>query len=238
MERATPDSTPRIKFDKDEVNKLLRPKRVPSVSPPKRVGSGTIIHRQVLHPQVGKQLHGGRCFRLQAHGDSLVSDGVCTQDTKPARNLRRARETLPETLPCVLRVCRQNARFTLEKFSVEEGTRRAHTQPQPRPQQHSTGRYHHNNTHNNITQHTNTIQTHHTLPLSLRREREERETSEIRKRKNRERSRDRAGFEESERHLRREREIIRKREREKEKVRMHICDSRNFMHIFLKYMSV
>ena len=30
--QATPDSTPRIKFDNDEVNKLLAPKSVPSVS--------------------------------------------------------------------------------------------------------------------------------------------------------------------------------------------------------------
>ena len=34
MERATPDSTPRTKFDNDEVNKLLGPNRVPSVSTP------------------------------------------------------------------------------------------------------------------------------------------------------------------------------------------------------------
>ena len=28
MERATPDSTPRVKFDNDEVNNLLGPRRV------------------------------------------------------------------------------------------------------------------------------------------------------------------------------------------------------------------
>ena len=43
MERATPDSTPRIKFDNDEVNNLLGPKRVPSGSTPKQVGGGTTI---------------------------------------------------------------------------------------------------------------------------------------------------------------------------------------------------
>ena len=70
MERATPHSTPRIKPDNDEVNKLLGLKRVPSVSTPKRVGGSTTSHKQVLHPQVGKQprdgnLHPGM-FRLQA----------------------------------------------------------------------------------------------------------------------------------------------------------------------------
>ena len=63
MERGTPDSTPRIKFDSVEVNKSLGTKRVPSVSTPKRVGGGTTIHQQVLHPQVGKQLHGGNLHR-------------------------------------------------------------------------------------------------------------------------------------------------------------------------------
>ena len=59
MERATPDSTPRTKFDNDEVNNLLGPKKVPSVSTPQRVGGGTTTHQQALHPQGGKQLHGG-----------------------------------------------------------------------------------------------------------------------------------------------------------------------------------
>ena len=62
MERATPDSTPRIKFDSDEVNNLAGPKRVPSVSTPKRVGGGTTIHQQVLHPRVG-ELRGGNLHR-------------------------------------------------------------------------------------------------------------------------------------------------------------------------------
>ena len=100
MERATPCSTPRIKFDNDEVNNLLRPKRVPSVSTPKRVGGGTTIHQKFLPPQDGKQLHGGnlyhgmidifhgcKVFSLARTGDSFVSDGTCTQDTKRARNV-------------------------------------------------------------------------------------------------------------------------------------------------------
>ena len=58
-ERATPESTPRIKFDNDEVNNLLAPKRVPSVSTPEQVGDGSTILQQALHSQVGKQLHGG-----------------------------------------------------------------------------------------------------------------------------------------------------------------------------------
>ena len=59
VETATPDSTPRIKFDDDEVNNLLGPKSSPACRPQKRVGDGTTIHQQALHPQVGKQLHGG-----------------------------------------------------------------------------------------------------------------------------------------------------------------------------------
>ena len=87
MERATLDSTPRIKFDNDEVTNLLGPKRVPSVSTPKRVGGGTTIHQPVLHPQVGKQLHGGN-FR---HGMSDIfferCEGVfaCTQRRFPCK---------------------------------------------------------------------------------------------------------------------------------------------------------
>ena len=101
MKRATPESTPRIKFDHDEVNKLLRPKRVPSVSTPKRVGDGTTIHQEALHPQVGKQLHGGnlhhgmsdffltdsKVLRLQAMAVPLERRGGYTQHTKPARNV-------------------------------------------------------------------------------------------------------------------------------------------------------
>ena len=97
MERATPESTPRIKFDKDEVNNLLGPKRVLCVSTQKRIGGGTTIHQQVLQPQVGEQLHGGNLhygisdiflerlevFPLTGNGDSLVSDGRCTRDTNP-----------------------------------------------------------------------------------------------------------------------------------------------------------
>ena len=106
MVRATPDSTPRIKFDNDEVNNLLGPNRVLSVSTTKRVGGGTTIHQQALHPQVGKQLHGGNLHHgmsdkffkrtqgvsLTGNGDSLVSGGRCTQDTKPAHNV-----TFPHT---------------------------------------------------------------------------------------------------------------------------------------------
>ena len=99
-------STPRIKFDNDEVNHLLGPKRVPSVSTPKRVGGRTTIHQQVLHPQVGKQLHGGNLH----HGMSDIfcwtrgvfayrqwrffckRRGAHRKDTKHARNF-----TLPHT---------------------------------------------------------------------------------------------------------------------------------------------
>ena len=52
MGRATPKSIPKIKFDNDEVNNSLGPKRVLSVSTRTRVGGGTTIHQQVLHPQV------------------------------------------------------------------------------------------------------------------------------------------------------------------------------------------
>ena len=51
MERATPESIPKIKFDNDEVNILLGPKKVLSVSTPKRFGGGTTIHQQALHLQ-------------------------------------------------------------------------------------------------------------------------------------------------------------------------------------------
>ena len=102
MERAIPESIPRIKLDNDEVNNLMGQMRVPSVSTPKRFGGGTTIHQQALHPQVGKQLHGENLHdgvsdylkkkRTQGvsptgNGDSLVCDGECTQDTKPARNV-------------------------------------------------------------------------------------------------------------------------------------------------------
>ena len=70
-------------------NNLLVPKRGPSVSTPKRVGGGTTIHQQVLHPQAGKQLHGGnlhhgmsdiffnglKVFSLTGNGDSLQATG-------------------------------------------------------------------------------------------------------------------------------------------------------------------
>ena len=42
---------------------------------PKRSGGGTTIHQQVLHPQVGKQLHGGNLH----HGKS---DNFCLTDSR------------------------------------------------------------------------------------------------------------------------------------------------------------
>ena len=42
---------------------------------PKRSGGGTTIHQQVLHPQVGKQLHGGNLL----HGKS---DNFCLTDSR------------------------------------------------------------------------------------------------------------------------------------------------------------
>ena len=59
---------PRIKFHIDEVNNLPGPKRIPSVSTPKRVRNGTTIHQQILHPQVDRQLHGGNIH----HGTSDI----------------------------------------------------------------------------------------------------------------------------------------------------------------------
>ena len=101
MERKTSEYSPRIKFDNDEVIKLLGPKRVLSVSTHKRVGEDTTVRQHVLHSQVDKQLHdrnlhhgmsdnffnGLKMFPLADNDVSLVSDGWCTQDFKPARSV-------------------------------------------------------------------------------------------------------------------------------------------------------
>ena len=48
MERATPDSTPRIKFDNDEVNNLQGTEEDSErVDPKNGVGGSTTIHQQV-----------------------------------------------------------------------------------------------------------------------------------------------------------------------------------------------
>ena len=97
MERATPDSTPRIKLDNDEVNNLQGQKRVPSVSTPKRVGGRTTIHQQVLHPESWQAASlwkssswnerffttDSRCFRLQAMAISLLATGSVHRTPNP-----------------------------------------------------------------------------------------------------------------------------------------------------------
>ena len=117
-------------------------------------------------------------------------------DEKRGRGEKRERDTLPETLPCVLsrrsRVCRQNARVTKDTvtqerfesthgsvfnvhtalFSVQEPRRETTRSGTKCAHTHSTSRYNHNN-----TQHHATTRNNKTLPLSLRRERQERETS-------------------------------------------------------------
>ena len=68
-ERATPDSTRRIKFDNDEDNNLLGTKSVPSVSTPKRVGGGKFFIFMLASSFWNARLFfitDSRCFRLQA----------------------------------------------------------------------------------------------------------------------------------------------------------------------------
>ena len=88
MERATPYSTPRIKFDNDEVNNLLGPKRVPSVST--KTG-----WRRYDHPSTSssssswqaaswwKSSSGSRCFRFLAMAIPWFATGSVHRTPNP-----------------------------------------------------------------------------------------------------------------------------------------------------------
>ena len=94
METATPESTPRIKFDNDEVNNSLGPKRVLSVSHTKTVW-GWYDHPSTSSSSSSWQaaswwkssswkerqflFNGLEVFSLTCNVDSIVSNGVYTR---------------------------------------------------------------------------------------------------------------------------------------------------------------
>ena len=80
MEKGNTRLHSRIKFDNDEVIKL-------------RVGGGTTIHQQVLHPQVGMQILGGNfhhgmnhCQRCHCHGHQRRLIAKCVQSPPVPRS--------------------------------------------------------------------------------------------------------------------------------------------------------
>ena len=88
MKKATPDSIPKIRFD-NEINNLLEPKRFLIVSIQTRVGGGSTTHQQVLHPQVGKQLHGGNLH--QGMSDTSRRTQGVSLGSNAARNVSVSR---------------------------------------------------------------------------------------------------------------------------------------------------
>ena len=103
LEKMTQDFIPVSKFDSDQVNHSPGTMKALSVSTHRQAGGGTTRTLQpALPPRDGNRLRGGNLLHghrhqvrvndnlsqsqgasLTGNGDSLVSDGVCKQDTKP-----------------------------------------------------------------------------------------------------------------------------------------------------------